>query len=221
VSPSEVRDLLKPYPLTQQEILIDLIAMEKQENSGAENPGELLRDSDAQTNETLSQIIDYERVLSNRISGVKTVLVVISARGMAFDREALRTKIAVAYPDAKVFFKTTQNASLGEEIPAKVDLLIDFTGPGERQSWCFAKKLRKMARVVVGRNAGWFRRKIYDRVFDESASPEPLSEEILERERAVQKHVLAMAGIPLFQMSNTPPDLGKTIALELPGMRKL
>jgi hypothetical protein len=96
--------------------------------------------------------------------------------------------------------------------------LIDFTGPGQRQGLFYARKLRKMAKVAIGRNAGFFRKSLYDRIFNEQLEGSKVPSEMLERERFVQKRLLNLAGIPVIQAGETPPDRGKTIALELPGM---
>ncbi len=169
----------------------------------------------------LAQMAAQEKVFLNRIPDVKFVLVILSARGMAFDLEALRQKITLAYPEAAVFFQTTEGKSVGLETPSHVDLVVDFTGPGQRQSLCYAKKLRKMGKFVVGRNAGFFRKRIYDRIFDEKIEAAEVPREMLQRERFVQKKVMNLAGVAFVQTSETPPDRGKTIALELPGMLKL
>lgn len=162
-----------------------------------------------------------EKVRANQVAGVKTVLVVLSSRGMVFDVESLRQKILLAYPEAAVFFRTTDGKSIGPEAPSRVDLLVDFTGPGQRQGLFYARKLRRMARVAVGRNAGFFRKKIYHRVFDEKAHAATLPVESLEREREVQKMVLGLAGVAFAPVGDLPPDRGKNIALELPAMQRL
>ena len=51
-------------------------------------------------------MVDQEKVLAKRSQEVKFILLVLSARGMVFDLEALRQKIFSSYPDAAVFFKT-------------------------------------------------------------------------------------------------------------------
>jgi hypothetical protein len=168
----------------------------------------------------LNQMVEQEKVLARRLPEVKFILLVLSARGMVFDIEALRQKILLSYPEAAVFFQNTMGKPIGLEPPRKVDLLIDFTGPGQRQGWLHARKLRRMARVAVGRNAGLFRRKIYDRVFDEVLNKSEVPQEMLQKERFVQRRVLNLAGIAIFQTGETPPDRGKTIALELPGMSR-
>lgn len=157
------------------------------------------------------------------IPGVRTVLVVLSARGMVYDTHALRHEVRQSYPDATVFFCTTQGSPVGAQAPSFVDLLIDLTGPGQKQSLFYARKLRRRARVVVGRNAGLFRKRIYDRVFDEKAKPAvaQLPVDSLNRERVVQKEVLGLAGVSLAVTGETHPDLGKSIALRLPPMLKL
>lgn len=167
------------------------------------------------------QLAEQERVRNKRVPGVRTVLVILSATGMVYDIESLRQKVLLSYPDAAVFFRMTCGDAIGSTAPHQIDLLIDFTGPGQRQGLFYAKKLRRMARVAVGRNAGLFRRRIYDRVFDESGRTTSLPVETLERERQVQKEVLNLAGVAFVQMGDTPPDRGKSIPLELPPMQRL
>jgi hypothetical protein len=75
--------------------------------------------------------------------------------------------------------------------------------------------------VAVGRNAGLFRRRIYDKVFDEKAQMAKLPRDVLDRERHVQREVLALAGVALKQAGDTLPDRGQTIALGLPPLMKL
>jgi hypothetical protein len=175
---------------------------------------------DRESEACLTQIVEQDSILANRVNGVKFVLVVLSSRGMVYDMEALRQKIVLSYPDVAVFFQTTDGKPIGPASPERIDLLIDFTGPGQRQGWFYSKKLRKMARVAVGRNAGLFRKKIYDRIFDEKAQ-QSIPQEVLEQERFVQKKVLNLAGVAFIQAGDTTPDRGKSIALELPPMRRL
>jgi len=54
---------------------------------------------------SLTQMADQKSVLENRFSDVKSVLVIFSAKGIVFDREALLQKIHAAYPSAAVFFR--------------------------------------------------------------------------------------------------------------------
>ena len=176
---------------------------------------------DRETEEFLTILSQQEKVRANKIPGVRTVLVVLSAKAMAYDMESLRQKIVLVYPDAVVFFKTTSGKAVGVSAPKRVDLLIDLTAPRSRQGLFYSRKLRSMARAAVGRNAGFFRKGSYDKVFDEKAIASRLPQDVLQRERFVQREVLALAGIPLAQMGDTPPDRGKTIALELPPMKKL
>ena len=140
---------------------------------------------------------------------------------MVFDVEALRQKVLLSYPDAAVFFLTTLGKPIGSPPPAHVDLLVDFTGPRQRQGFLFAKKLRRTARVTVGRNAGLFRKKIYDRVYDEKANAVSLDREVLKRERQVQREVLALAGVAFVPAGDTPPDRGKITPMDLPPFSKL
>ena len=169
----------------------------------------------------LKRMAASEQIRSGRVAGVRSVLVVLSSRGMVYDMGALRQKILLSYPDATIFFRTTIGKAVGAQCPSNVDLLIDFTGPRQRQGWFASKGLRRMARVAAGRNAGLFRKGSYDRVFDEKVSPPGLPRELLERERYVQRKVLEMVGVSLSPMGDTNPDLGKSIALHLPPLRKL
>jgi hypothetical protein len=142
---------------------------------------------------------------------------------MVFDREALRQQILLAYPEAMLFFETAVGQSMGLVAPEKIDLLVDFTGPGQRQGFFHAKKLKSRSRVAVGRMSGYFRKRVYDRLFNELGTENGLSsevpQELLERERFVQKKVLALAGIGFIQAGQTPADRSHSIALELPGMK--
>ncbi|MBU6376550.1 MAG: hypothetical protein KGQ59_11180, partial [Bdellovibrionales bacterium] len=98
------------------------------------------------------------------------------------------------------------------------DLVVDFTGPGQRQGWFFARRLRRMARFAVGRNAGLFRKRIYDRIFDEKARENSRLRVMgtLQREREVQRMVLALAGVASMPHSESGADRSGHIALELP-----
>lgn len=178
---------------------------------------------DLESQGALSKLAAQEKVKASRVPGVKTVLVVLSSKAMVYDIEALRQKIRQTYSDATVYVVTTMGVPLGEKPPKSVDLLLDFTGPGERQSLFHAKKLRRMARVAVGRKSGFFRARIYDRVFDptQGTSSALLLQDSLERERQVQKAVMEMAGITLFQYGDTPADIGRSIALKLPALNQL
>jgi len=176
--------------------------------------------SDAQSQEILAAMNEQDQVKTSRIAGVRTVLVVLSSKGIVFDVHALRHEIRLAYPDATVFFRTTDGQPIGAAAPGYVDLLVDMTGPGQRQSWFYSRKLRRGSRVAVGRCAGLFRKRIYDRVFDEK-SQSGLPYETLEKERFVQKKVLELAGVAIVPTGETHPDLGKSIALGLPPMLRI
>ncbi len=169
----------------------------------------------------LTQMAEKDDVISNRVEGVKFILIVLSSRGMVYDIESLRQKVLLSYPDSVVFFQTTDGKPVGAVAPKMVDLLIDFTGPRQRQGMFHAFSLRRRARFVVGRNAGMFRKKIYHRIYDEMSDGGNIPEEILKKERFVQKQVLNLAGIAFVQAGDVPPDLGKEIALDLPGMKGL
>lgn len=176
---------------------------------------------DPQTGFYLQRMAEQERTRANRVPGVRTVLLVLSAAGMVYDVESLRQKILLAYPDSAVFFVTTMGKPIGAAHPPQVDLLIDFTGPRQRQGLFYAKRLRRVARVAVGRNAGFFRKKGYDRVYDEKAKDAHVPAESLARERWVQKRVLELAGVAFVPAGDTPPDRGKITPMELPPFAKL
>jgi hypothetical protein len=84
----------------------------------------------------------------------------------------------------------------------------------------YALKLRRMARLSVGRNAGFFRKRVYDRLFDEKPLAAELPVNTLDRERIVQKEVLALAGVAFIPAGHPTQDRGKVIALELPPLAK-
>lgn len=176
--------------------------------------------SDSESTEMLKSLSREEGARVDRVPGVRTILVVLSAKGMSFDVEALRQKILLSYPDGMVSYMTPNGKALGTPVPQRVDLLIDFIGPRERQKLFLAKKLRSMARVAVGRNAGMFRRRIYDRIFDEKTA-NSLPSDLIERERVIQRALLHLAGVAVVQYGDTLPDRGKTIARELPPMQKI
>lgn len=179
------------------------------------------QDLDHQSEGLLSLLAEQERVKANRVPGVRTALVVLSSKWMPFDTEALRQKIHLAYPESTVFFLTTLGKPVGAQAPKQVDLLIDFTGPGQRQGWFYARSLRRKARVAVGRNAGLFRSRIYDRVVDEKAKRAELPSDSYLREKQVQKLVLELSGVSTAPLGETPPDRSKSIALELPPLAKI
>ena len=156
----------------------------------------------------------------NAFEKVKTVLVVLSSRALAFDMPALRNLITHAYPGAAVFFISTSGDPVGVEGPHRVDLVIDMTEPGAHQGLFFAPKIRGRARYVVGRNAGrFYRRSKYDRVYDEKADPQ-LPTDYLDRERWAQRKVLELAGVPVIRQGGVTQDRSKEIALELPPLRQ-
>ncbi|MCM0606539.1 MAG: hypothetical protein KA715_10655 [Xanthomonadaceae bacterium] len=160
-----------------------------------------------------------EQIEKNRIPNVKTVLVVFPSKGLAFDAEGLRSMITREYPGSEVFFLSTSGkAWKSPKIPSKVDLAIDFTGEGQMQGWFFARKIKSRAKFVVGRNKGIFRKRIYDRIFDETKIT--ISTDMLDRERLAQKEVLALAGIAVVPVAGTTVDRSKIIALDLPPLQK-
>ncbi len=169
--------------------------------------------SDNETNSALQGMMEDEAIRENRIENVRTLLVILSGRSIVYDDASLRQKISLTYPDAEIYFMTTEAFSMGKKLPsnAKIDLLIDFTGPGHRHKWFWARALRGRSRVCVGRTAGFFREFIYDRVFKEEGL-KGLPTTVIDKERFVQREVLALAGVPLSQNGNLGLDLQKKIA---------
>ena len=156
----------------------------------------------------------------NLFSNIKSVLVVLSSRSMAFDLSALRNFISHSYPGSAVFFISTSGDPLGVSGPRQVDLVIDFTRPGSRQPWFFASRMKRHARHTVGRGKkGGFGRGGYDRLFNE-AEDASLPSDYLDRERAIQRKVLELAGIEIVCQGGVTEDLSKDIALKLPPMQK-
>lgn len=172
---------------------------------------------DVETLHHLQTLSVEERVRQNRVENVKSILVIMSSRAVAFDVDALKQKIKMSYPEAKVYFESTLAYPMGEKAPADLDLVIDFTGPGQRHKWFYARQLRRRARVLVGRNAWFFREHVYDRIFDENAHELPA--DLLHREKLVQKEVLELAGVPVSTQGNLGADLSKKIATRLPRLK--
>ena len=151
--------------------------------------------------------------------GVKSVLVVLSSRSMAFDQAALRNHIHHAYPGAAVFFVSVSGDAVGVKAPSRVDLVIDFTEPKARQSLWFAPRMRGQGRFVVGRVKGlFFRKSRHDRVYDQKADGS-VPQDYLESERWAQKKVLELAGVPVSRQGGVTLDLSKEIASSLPPLQ--
>jgi hypothetical protein len=152
-------------------------------------------------------------------SGVKTILVVLSSRAMAFDQSGLQNLITHAYPGAVVFFISVSGDPVGVGAPSKIDLVIDFTEAGARQSVRFALRMRRLGKFVVGRKTGWFyRASRYDRVYDAGADRN-CPRDYLEGEAWAQKRVLELAGIEVVRHGGVTRDLSKEIASTLPPMQ--
>ena len=152
-------------------------------------------------------------------SNIKSALVVLSSRALAYDQAGLRSLITHAYPGAAVFFISTSGDPVGVEGPTRVDLILDFTEPGARQNLFFAYRMRSRGKHVVGRKTGLFyRAKKYDRVFDEFSDPR-LPKDYLESERFTQRKLLELAGIPVVRQGGLTPDLSHEIASHLPPMQ--
>jgi hypothetical protein len=151
---------------------------------------------------------------------IKSVLVVLSSKSMAFDMPGLRNFITHSYPGAAVFFISTSSQAVGVQAPSQVDLVIDFTPPNARQPMFFARKMKSRAKHVVGRNTGGiFGRKKYDALYDE-ASDSNIPKDYLDHERFVQRRVLALAGIEIVKQGGATQDLSKEIAQTLPPMQR-
>src|SRR4051794_26183859 len=105
-----------------------------------QGPDPIVEKADPETQNSLQRIEQERRAQANQVNDVRTVLVVLSAAGMVFDIEALRQKIHLTYKGAAVFFISAMGKPVGATAPRKVDLLIDFTGPGQRQGLFYARK---------------------------------------------------------------------------------
>ena len=109
---------------------------------------------------------------------------------------------------------------MGVEAPKHVDLLIDFTPPGARQSAWFAFRVRGRATRAVGRDAGWFfRRTRYDAIYNDATDSQRPSD-YLDAERWAQRRVLELAGVPVVRQGGVTADRSKDIALDLPPMQR-
>jgi len=179
--------------------------------------------ADSESMKFVNALSEKELARSNRVPGVRTVLVVLSSAGLVYDVESLRQKILLSYPEAAVFFLNTDGSPLGVSPSEHFDLLIDFTGPGQRQPFLLSKKLRRMSRVAVGRPAGWFRKRIYDRIFSEvpDKTAEQADLDALQRERQIQQGILNLAGVTFLPTGETAPDREREIPRELPSMQGL
>ena len=156
---------------------------------------------------------------SSLFPNVKSVLLVLSSKSMAFDLSALRSFITHSYPGAAVFFISTSGDPVGVSGPSQVDLIIDFTGLNARQGLFFASKMRRRGKHVTGRvTGGIFGRKSYDRLYDE-ANDTSLPGDYMERERVIQRKVLELAGVEIVRQGGVTIDRSKDIALTLPPMQ--
>ncbi len=152
-------------------------------------------------------------------SNIKSVLVVLSSRAMTIDQSGLRSLITHAYPGAAVFFISTSGDPVGVEGPTHVDLVIDFTEPGARQSLFFAYRMRSRGKHVVGRLTGWFfRKKKYDRILDEFEDSRRPGD-YMASERFAQRKLLEIAGIPVVRQGGVTADLSHEISSKLPPLQ--
>lgn len=169
----------------------------------------------------LQLLQEQEKIKKNRIPGVKSVLFVLSYKGMAYDRDALKQKTHLSYPESTVFFAATSGKAVGPGYPEVVDLVIDFTPGGSWRNIFAPRKFKQMAKSIVGRAGGPFRARIYDRVFDEEKNADVVRLDGLHREKEVQKRVLEMAGIAMIPVGETPRTIEKELPLKLPSMKNL
>lgn len=178
-----------------------------------------MKHTDLDSEKSLERLSYEAAILKNKLSSIKTVLIVLSARALAFDRESLSSKVKAAYPGSQVFFVSTLAKAIGDVAPEQIDLVIDFTGPRQRHKWFFARKLRSRAKYLIGRNAGFFRPYSYDKIFDEFVEP-GVPEDPVHKERFVQTRILECVGIPVTQRGSLLQDASHDIALELPRFKK-
>lgn len=169
----------------------------------------------------LQLLQEQEKIKKNRVPGVKTVLVVLSYKGITYDRDALKQKIHMSYPESTVFFCTTNGKPVGPNFPEVVDLVIDFTPGGSWRNLFMPRKFKHMAKTIVGRNTGLFRTRSYDRVFDEIKDSHVNTLVGLHREQEVQKKVLELAGIAMIPIGETPRTVERELPLKLPSMKNL
>lgn len=162
--------------------------------------------------------MNLTHTVEDTFKNIRSVLVVLSSKSMAYDMPGLRNLITHAYPNAAVFFISTSGDSMGATAPDKIDLVIDFTPPRARQSFFFARKMKSRSKYTVGRNSGWFvRKKTFSRVLDESTAEfrTHAPKDYLDSETYVQKKVLELAGVPSVKQGGAVQDRGKEIALEI------
>lgn len=184
------------------------------------NVGQHISDQiDPESEASLARMVTQTQIANQKFPNVKFILFILSSRGMAYDVEGLRQRALLSYPDSVVFFQTSLQKPVGPSAPEEVDLVVDLTGSSERQGFWFGRRVRKMARYAVGRKTGFWRKRLYDRLYDESFPEVP--QELLQKERFVQKRVLELAGISLAETGEALPDKGKTYALELPALQRL
>lgn len=174
---------------------------------------------DLESTHSLQMLSVDPKIVANRVPGVQSVLYVLSAKGMVYDVHSLKQKTQHSYPGAKVYFVTQLGLPVGEVAPKKLDLIVDFTGPRTRQGLFIARKWRRLGRVVLGRNSGFFRAGRYDKIFDEKSSASVPSEQ-MDRERFVQRMLLEMAGVAMIQAGDSSPDRGKLTPLTLPPLQR-
>jgi hypothetical protein len=79
--------------------------------------------------------------------------------------------------------------------------------------------MKARGKQVVGRTAGWFyRRKNYDRVYDQAMDP-GVPSDYLSSEAWAQRKVLELAGIPVVRQGGVTLDRSKDIASSLPPLQ--
>ncbi len=185
-----------------------------QEDSFTNNPN--YGDTDSVSLFHLAQIAESQQVSHSCFEKVIFILVILSAKGMPYSIEFLMKIILCSYPNSVIFFQTTSGQMIKAKTPEKIDLVVDFTGPRQRQKKILPRQWKNMTRFIVGRNWGSFRKHYYDRVLNEASNHFYLPEKMLQYEKWVQRKVLGLAGIGWAQTSEIPKDQGKTIARTLP-----
>jgi len=129
----------------------------------------------------------------NPILHISLVRVILPKKGIVYSLDVLREKILFSYPDSMSFFQEATGQVIGVRGPRYVDLGIDLTGWSDPQSFLSVFRFRKEARLIVGRNIGFWRKRFYDRVFDENQLYVP--KDSPEWEIQAQMGVLRLAGI--------------------------
>lgn len=172
---------------------------------------------DSNTQRALRALLKRRELEKERFTGVKSILVVLSGRSMAFDFDSMRLYISLAYPGSDISFASTSGKAMFGEKIGSVDLLLDLSGPGTMQSFLFPLGMKRKSKHQVGRAFGLLRARLYERLVSESDPAIP--KDLMEREFFQQKKVFELAGVSFLPKSASARDASHTIAQELSELR--